>query len=263
MYKITENGKNWVIMKSEQSRSLPVHDKKHVINPFFKDKISYHDFKIKLPIIKHGRLNKPDKEVQVNGWIKEFYNLELPVKITLEITTKSAILHFHSTELPRNSRFFAMLFSYAWKGTAGVVARLGQYGYKIDLMNAEVINQHIATQTNDATDKQVPNNSVVELGLNRKSKTITGTSETPAKAWIDKSKGKLEIETNDLLYEEKLLKMPETVEEMRLRLIKTERMVEVMAGALNQIHKAMFEPPKSEPPKSVEKPKQPDNSAYR
>jgi len=54
----------------------------------------------------------------------------------------------------------------------------------------------------------------IEVDLGRKAESIHGEMKQEAKAWIDKSQGQAEIETNDLLYEEKLLLMPEKVFEI-------------------------------------------------
>jgi predicted transcriptional regulator len=73
----------------------------------------------------------------------------------------------------------------------------------------EVANQTI--EPLDAiTSKQI---KVTEI-MNRKADGFFNQLEKPAKAWIDKSLDKLEIETNDIEYERKLLLMPENLDRL-------------------------------------------------
>jgi len=58
--------------------------------------------------------------------------------------------------------------------------------------------------------KRIEKKKTVEISLNRPAEGIYPSQET-AKSWLDRSYGDVDIETNDMIYEEKLLLMPETV----------------------------------------------------
>ncbi|MDD3906485.1 MAG: helix-turn-helix domain-containing protein [Candidatus Omnitrophica bacterium] len=184
--------------------------------PLISDVIRLHDFKIKIPILQKGKMVLTSKKVEINNWVKEYYNLDLPTKATLEITTQSAIIHFHSTDIPRNMGFNRALVEFATRGMVAVVSYLGRHGYRLDLMNPRVISQHLAADTAEEIDKQVSEGTVFKINLNRPAATITGEMQAGAAAWVDRSKGALEIETNDIIYEQALLEMP-------MRLIRVER----------------------------------------
>jgi len=193
--------------------------------PFLKGTINFHDFKIKVPILREGHI--PDNEIQqdphikdkkivpMRNWLKQYLFIELPnnLDVTVEITTKSVIIHFHSKEFRRDLGFWTYFLQWVFKTIIAVNYILNRYNYVVDWFNLEVISQHIATQVNDKIDERIPDKTKIEVDLNRKAESIT-PMEQEAKAWIDKSQGKAEIETNDLLYEEKLLLMPEKVFEI-------------------------------------------------
>lgn len=184
--------------------------------PLISDTIRLHDFKIKIPILQKGKMVLTSKKVEINNWVKEYYNIDLPTKATLELTTKSAIIHFHTTDIPRNMGFNRALVEFATRGMVAVVSYLGRHGYRLDLMNPRVISQHLASDAAAEIDKQVSEGTVFKVNLNRPAATITGEMQAGAAAWVDRSKGALEIETNDLIYEQALLEMP-------LRLVRIER----------------------------------------
>jgi len=185
--------------------------KVNITSILYNKSISYHDFKVKIPILKKGSIPKKGKRIQLNGWVKEIHKIELPVKLTLELTNKNAILHYHNKELPRDTRFFQELFKWYVTGTESAKYYLRQYGYQIDIFNAQVISQHIATKTGKDIDDNVPNSTTLSVDLNRKAKAVTGNMQQQARAWLDKSEKIAEVETNDITYQEKLILLPETV----------------------------------------------------
>lgn len=213
-FEISGNGKIWLERYKRgisTLSSLPVRQPTQMTT-FTENSINFHDFKIKIPIMKEGHAPET-KKVKINNWIKQFARIELPIPLTIEITTKSAILHLTAKNLPRNTDFFAKLTQWYFLSVLSANSYLKQRGYVLDLFSIEVISQHIASKTNETTDKEIPKGSVVEIDLKRKAESIAKT-EGKAKAWIDRSDGIAEIETNDLTYEEKLLLMPETIERL-------------------------------------------------
>lgn len=214
-YDLTPQGKILYLRRNGAVTSLPVNNS---TIPFFKKSINYHDFKVKLPIIEHGQVPEGGKRTPINGWIKRYYKVELPIKLTLELTTRSVILHFNALELPNTSSFYTSLYRWYILGTFGAVNYLKKFGYSVDLFSAKVISQHIANRTNKVTDKHVPDSTVTSLLLGRPAATLTGEAKQEAEARLDKSlragSRVAEVETNDLTYEEKILRMPESVEQL-------------------------------------------------
>ncbi len=194
----------------EADFSSPVRDYKNsgVKSPAFKNEIHLHDFKMKIPIRKHGYGMKNAKEVSINNWTKKYYKEDFPTKATLEITTKSAIIHFHGTTIPRSIGFNAAMVEFGTKGMVAIASMLGRNGYKLDLLNAKVISQHLAADTAEEIDKQIAQGTTFKLNLGRRAQAFTGPMAHQAAAWVDRSKGPLEIETNDSIYEQLLIEMP-------------------------------------------------------
>jgi DNA-binding Lrp family transcriptional regulator len=214
-YDLTPKGKVTLLRRNSAIMSLPVNNS---TIPFFKGKVSFHDFKVKLPILEHGQIPKGAKSVPINGWIKRYYHLELPVRLTLELTTRSAILHFEEVNLPRNSQFYTHLYRWYILGTFGAINYLKKYNYSVDVFAASVISQHIANRTGKAVDAAIPAHAVTSLGLGRKAYTPLGEVQREAVAHIDKSEGNTtHVESNDLTYEEKVLRMPESIDDMKGR----------------------------------------------
>ena len=87
----------------------------------------------------------------------------------------------------------------------------------IDVDKAVIVNQHIAN-VSDVLSKVSSKSRQVQVNLNRKAVSALNTLDQEAWAKIDWSKGRPEIETNDLAYEEKLLLMPEKVFSLDLKL---------------------------------------------
>lgn len=214
-YDLTPKGKVTLLRRNSAITSLPVNNS---TISFFKGKVSFHDFKVKLPILEHGQIPKGAKSVPINGWIKRYYHLELPVKLTLELTTRSAILHFEEVNLPRNSQFYTHLYRWYILGTFGAINYLKKYNYSVDVFAASVISQHIANRTGKAVDAAIPAHAVTSIELGRNAHTPLGEAPREAVAYIDKSEGNTtHVESNDLTYEEKILRMPESIHNLTAR----------------------------------------------
>lgn len=176
--------------------------------PLTEQKIRLHDFKVKIPITTMGQKLKNEKTININNWVKRYYEGDLPVDAKLEITTKSAIIHFYETDIPRSLGFSKAISEFAISGCAAVASFLGLHGYKLDFQHPKVISQHLASKTSEEVDKQVAEGTTFKIMMSYNAKSITGDMTQTASAWVDKSKGLLEIETNDMLYEKMLLEMP-------------------------------------------------------
>jgi len=212
-YSITDSGLKYLESQKSKLRSkkisLGMNDKAQAKKP-----VSLHNFVVKYPILREQNIPfNWDKEVSLNGWIQKFYKLDkYPIEITIKKTTKHIIAYFKQLETNKDM-FFTDFMNYALKGAYYVYYFLmKEAGIEIDIFNGEVISQHIANIEEDLNDK-VDHKATFKVMLNRKSKSIYNTN-IDASAWIDRSYGDVEIETNDLLYEEKLLLMPERVDRL-------------------------------------------------
>lgn len=209
-YKVTK--KDYSLYSSLGVRKPKSRHKK----PLLQKMIRLHAYKLKIPILRRGRLKT--RKVDINNWTKEYAEIK-DLKVTLELTTKNAILHFHETDIPRRIGATRAIAEFSIKGSMAVCSYLGLRGFKLDLMNQKVISQHLASQTAEEIDQQIAEGTVIKKYFGRPAHAYTGEMQQEAAAWIDKSKGISEIETNDDIYEELLLEMPRTVALMKPALL--------------------------------------------
>ena len=106
-------------------------------------------------------------------------------------------------------RFFSELLGWfnfvLWR----VIKWLTDNGVVVDISSMRVVAQETASKAEEFDEAVEQRKATVDLG--RTSITPIGESNIKARAWIDRSHRKLEIESNDLVYVEKLLMMPEIV----------------------------------------------------
>ena len=175
-----------------------------------------HNLAIKYPIIEDNPKAIFDKEVSINNWVKKYAKIDSPIGITVEKTTKSIIARFHQfgTKAPM---FTTDFLDYVRKGEEALMVFLMRRKITIDRMGAQTISQHIANESPEqesAVDKKV----TASIDLGRKATSVYPT-KLKGSAWIDRSLGQVEIETNDLTYEELLLKMPQSVNHLSKEVI--------------------------------------------
>lgn len=156
--------------------------------------------------------NKNARFKQVNekflNWMPEYDRKNFPIGITFLRTPQTIILQFHEFETEKRT-YLTDFFSYVLKGCFFAFRYLKDtYGIEIDIPE-RVTDQHLVNEAPEQ-DGKLDKRLTVEKELGRKARSLIETN-MDGKAWIDRSKGMPEIETNDLLYEELLLSMPETV----------------------------------------------------
>lgn len=171
-----------------------------------------HNLAVKFPILKDNKEAKFDKKVEINNWTKQYSTLSYPMGMTLEKTTKSVIVYFHQFQTTQEM-FLSDFYNWVFKGTYYVYYYLMKQGITIDIFSGEIIREHIANESPELNDR-IPKNKTVEVGLDRKARAIF-PANFMAKAWLDRSMGDVDIETNDMIYQEKLLLMPENIHSMR------------------------------------------------
>ncbi len=193
-----------------------------------KDKTRMHRLNIKFKITDNNLKAKFDKNYKINNWIQSYTSIKFPIGITLKKTTKSIIVMFHEFET-KKSRCLTEFFQHVMRGTTYAYYYLKkEHKITIDIFSGIVTDQHLINESPEF-EKKIDKNKTTVMELARISKSVFPT-EIKAKAWIDHSKGLPEIETNDFLYEEKLLMMPEYTEKIAQTFIPT------MEELTKQIH---------------------------
>jgi DNA-binding transcriptional ArsR family regulator len=176
----------------------------------FKDSVCIHNLSLKFPILQDNPHAKFERSVQLNNWVKQYTTRDFPIGATFERTTKSIIADFKrfTTSLSMYDQEFLIWVS---KGILWLNACMwNEYRIKIDAFNYEVLRRHLATDAPGYEDA-VPSRVTAEVRFPRKATCLKKEMRQQAKAYIDRSLGKLEIETNDDTYEVNLIKMPERV----------------------------------------------------
>ena len=201
---------------------------------YIRDTANQHCYKIKIPILKFGSIQDSSwKKKKVKNWFKYFKDVSKPIKMKIEITTKSIILTIKAFDLPANLKQLQVLTEKTNQAIHTASDILYRHNFRLDTMNAKVIDQHLA-YTSDEFDKKVEKGDLTTLNLNRSAKSILGTMKQKATAWIDKSKGVLEQETNDLTYSQQILQMPISIENIESILIKKTDLVSKMANTFSK-----------------------------
>lgn len=182
-------------------------------------KTRMHRLNIKFRIIDNNIKAKFEKNYKLNNWIQRYTTVKFPIGITIKKTPKSVIAMFHEFETKKSSSL-TDFFQHIMKGINYVYYFLiKEYKIKIDIFSGIITDQHIVNEMPEL-DKKLDKKVTTVMDLARVSKSIFPT-EISAKAWIDRSQGMPEVETNDFLYEEKLLMMPEYTEKIAHTFIPT------------------------------------------
>lgn len=171
-----------------------------------------HSIRIKYPILRYNKgATLGGKKYDIKNQVRETKRLYSPTKITLEWTSKSIIANIREITA-HGSMFDHEFHKYVRKSEEAVYLYCKKRGILIDKLGGEIIAQEMASDINEY-DKEVPKSAKIKIPLGRKSKSVLKTN-LDASAWIDRSLGPLESETNDLAYAKKLAIMPETVHEL-------------------------------------------------
>ena len=175
--------------------------------------ISVHDVKVKIPILKKGEPIPPEKEIEVKGWVKKYYRLEIPFPVTIEETTRNIIFHFHEMKYPRKVDIIGSIVTDVMRYTYLIASWLHtKYGWVLDVPNARVITQHIAIEVPEAKEHLRPGTRV---RFSKKARAIDGKElNQDSTAWVDNTPSERNVETGDMDFTEAFLKMPFTVQQM-------------------------------------------------
>lgn len=204
IYTLTDSGQAFLEMPDAKKLSVPT----------TKKRTRLHTLRIRFPIIKDNPRAKFEKEYKLNNWIQRYTTIKFPIGITIRKTTKNIEAIFHQFETATEATM-TDFFSWVMRGTYYVYYfMMNQLGIQIDIFSAEITQQHLANEDPDLLG-ETDTKQTTRIGLNRKAQGFLPTN-IDAAAWLDYSQGKdrPDWETNDFLYQERLLLMPETVHQM-------------------------------------------------
>lgn len=119
-----------------------------------------------------------------------------------------------STFETRRERFLDDYTDYIRRGEWYAYFWLLERGIKIDILEGKTVRQHLAAEAPEV-DSKLPRGGTVRVKLGRKARSAF-PGDTEAAAWADRSLGGIpDAETNDLVWMERYLEMPESVAELR------------------------------------------------
>lgn len=184
-----------------------------------KSKVRVENIRLKYAILEDKGLDLDWSNVNhnLNNWIPKYLDLsDYPFKVKIEKTTKSIIAFLEQKEFNSDPSFIRHYTEWITKSTQFLPYFLNhKLGIRVDPLSVEIISQEFANPSpgyNDVFDSR----SRVECGLDRKAGSFNGSTILDAKAWCDRSRsllagGDVEIESNDLDYQRKVILMPENV----------------------------------------------------
>lgn len=223
IYSLTPKG-NEFLQKIRQSKRFLLYVRK--------ENIRNHNLAIKLKILTDNSQADFSKELDYREvlkgkkhWKAKVFVFPFPISATIEKNPEYIIVNFHKFYSSPQT-FLNDFFLKVFKGISYVCDYFYQkYEIKLDRYEPEIIRFHLANERPDLNEK-VKKKAQITVGLNRKAKVIFPTN-FDAKAWLDRSQGNVEIETNDLTYEENLLMMPEAIHSIANLLPKFQQSIEM------------------------------------
>lgn len=175
-----------------------------------KGSVRVHNLTLKFPILQDNPSARFDRSVELTHWVKDYTSVTFPISVMLERTTKSIIVDFRQFQTSK-PLFEVEFLQWVTKGIFWVYAFLWkEYEIKVDVFDYEVLRQHLATEAPEF-EGAIPPRVQAEVEFPRKATSLQKNLKQRSKAWIDRSLGKLEIETNCDTYEVNVVKMPERI----------------------------------------------------
>lgn len=211
-YSLTKEGKELMpLLKKPQSAKIspPMNVRSTLEKEGYvrKNNLSY-----EFPILKDNLEAQWQEKNKHGTWYGYKDILAFPIGMTIVKHPNKIYVHFHQFRTEKK-RFLIENMTYIMRG----ILYLEQYlrhkkGIEIDTIAGMTKSLEVANEMPEQEgnfDKAMK----TSITLTRKAQALF-PSEMKVKAWLDHSKGFPEIETNDLLYEEKLLLMPETIHKL-------------------------------------------------
>lgn len=215
VWEITRSGsqfldKNLPQLKGKPSRSL--RGMPSIVLEYPRYSSSPHDFNshaivIKVPILKdESRIDFFDYESDMTTWIAKYKKIS-ELGITIKKTTDNFILYLE----PFNYKDPEMIDLVVREILGLTKVFLETKNIQIDLTKASISNQEHAYR-DPHVDKMKGLKSTVKVPLNRnRKKILSNDPDKLAHAWGDGTPFKFNYETDDKLYAQKLLMMPELI----------------------------------------------------
>jgi len=206
LYVLTEKGEDYIKNFKMPKFSLPT------------KKVRLHTMRINFPILEDNPNAKFEKvNNDFKNWIPKYITVTFPIGITIQKTPKSIVAIFHEYETDRQT-CITDFFSWVMRGSYYVYYYLmNRMKIRIDIFNGVIKQQHIANE--ELKNARIDEKQTTTMALGRKAKTLLGDAPFDANAWVDFSKGNergiMDIETDDMLYQERLIMMPEYVNTLR------------------------------------------------
>jgi len=176
----------------------------------------FHKLNVKFRIAKDNPQAAWESENQLNNWIQKYSTIQFPIKVTVQKNPDTVVLMFHEYRTS-TAMFMTEFMQQVFRGVWFAKHWLGERGIVLDESTAEITDQHLVNERPDLNGK-IDDKITTAVHLGRPAQGLFPMKGV-GKAWIDRSQGEPEIETNDMLYEEKLLMMPETVSELKREFI--------------------------------------------
>lgn len=190
------------------------------------------------PILKDN-LNAEWQEKKLHGtWWGYKDIITFPVGMTIVKHPNKIYVHFHQFQTEKKI-FLSEIMTHIMRG----IAYLEQYlrhkkSIEIDVVSGLTKSSECATEMPEQ-DGNFDKSTKVSIQLQRNAQMIL-PSEMKSQAWIDHSLGFPEIESNDLLYEEKLLLMPETIDSMQKHMIEQTKIMDKFTAQI-ELHLSVME----------------------
>lgn len=199
-YELTEKGKTAIQKRQVKFFSSGARTKLHAMQGSLK-------------IIHEDRLPGNFWQAQnreLKNWIPKYKRLPNPIGLTITKTPSKIIFHVFARELDDP----AEANNIAWRSALFLTEYFKKKGILLDIWSARITNQHYSIP--DKVAKLMTEKGVyVEVNLGRNCVPIlTADKPREARAWIDSSEGRPEIETNDIEFATRYIRMPEMVATM-------------------------------------------------
>ncbi|MEE9364789.1 MAG: winged helix-turn-helix transcriptional regulator [Cellulophaga sp.] len=223
---ITEDTKGWIhilkltpkgiVSKNRGSLTLSRYVRERrgrpkKMGPPPKGMIVLQNLQILIPILKEGRPLPIKKTNDLNNWTQKLLDLPAPIPATVELTTQNVRLYAHRIYVSRGYAGYLELSQKVLNTVTMVRSCLAQFGWIIDDVRINMVNQEIATTMPEFDHLNL---TQTEIYLGRKAKDLQGKDMgQEARVWMDWSEKKLpsgkidrtlEFETNDAEYAQDL-----------------------------------------------------------
>lgn len=200
-YELTEKGKTAIKKNEVKFSSLGGRTKLHALQG-------------KLPIIEDNShlpeafWDKANNEL--NNWTPLYKRFDVPIGFTVTKTPKAIVFHLYAREIDEPKEAQSM----AWKCALYLSQYFKAKGLILDIWNAKISNEHYSVP-DEVAKRYTEQGHYVEVHLGRKAKPLLPLDNIDAKAWIDASEGRPEIESNDVEYITRYIKMPDTMNDVQ------------------------------------------------